>query len=200
MRKELQEKRDPENSTTHEDNMLAISNSWLPLLSTSRINMHFPQTFDLGMCCWANNLRHYRHQLFPVYFQSCSTLFLKDLFYRPGFEEGINANWTRQKLNTFISIWKIALAIFTEKEMMVSVCQKVCHSYGHYQTMSANSINKNANSSYLLFLVSQGSTRISERRKQMRRWKQLKSNLEAAKSSRGSIDITLEGLKNIFML
>lgn len=106
MWKELWEKKDAENSTTHDNNALAISNSWLPLLSTSRINMNFPQTFDPCMCCWANNLRHYRGETFPAYLQSCFALFLKDVFYRPAFEEGNNASWNREKLNMFSSIWK----------------------------------------------------------------------------------------------
>lgn len=115
MWKELWEKRDAENSTTNDDNVLAISNSWLPLLSTLRINMHFPQTFD-HTCCWANNLGHYRGESFPAYLQSCFALFFKDVFYRPTFEEGINASWSRQKLSTFSSIWKIALSSSLERK------------------------------------------------------------------------------------
>lgn len=119
--KELREQRDPDKSITHRRHMLAISNSWLPPPSTSRTNIPFPQTFDPCMYCWPNNLWCYRHELLPEHFQSCSTLYVRDVFYRATYKEGINASQIRQKLNAFTSIWKISLAIFTKKELLSEI-------------------------------------------------------------------------------
>lgn len=100
---------------------LLPANSWLPPPSTSRTNIPFPQTFDPHMYCWATNLWCYRHELLPEHFQSCSTLYVREVFYKATYEEGINASQMRQKLNAFTSIWKISLAIFTKKELLSEI-------------------------------------------------------------------------------
>lgn len=87
--------------------------SWLPLLSTSRININFFQTFDLRMCGWANNPKHYGNS------QGCRSqhichlvllYFSEEIFYRPAFEDGNKASWNRKKPSSFTSIWKMQLS------------------------------------------------------------------------------------------